>query len=60
MMLGKTQNAESDEKRFRRREVGSRGVTILALALAPELDFNCFWDLWQFQFQIRIKEKWDL
>ena len=59
MMLGKTQNAESDEKRFRRREEGSRGVTILALALAPELDFNCFWDLWRFWFQIRIEEKWD-
>ena len=28
--------------------VNLRGVTIPALDLAPESDFNSFWDLWQF------------
>ena len=41
------------------RLVCLRAVTIPALNPAPESDFNSFWNLRQFRFQIRIQEKVD-
>ena len=37
----------------------ARGVMIPTLDPAPEMNFNSFWDLWQFRFRIWIQEKVD-